>query len=94
MGHTIEQLQQAAVEHGRLAAFLSNAHAGTADLIVGARANGKGREAQVGVTQAVAKPVIDWAIDQIRKIEAEFGVEPWVAPKGVAGKESKKAISH
>lgn len=90
MGHTIEQLQHAATEHGRLAAFLDNAHTGTADLTVGARAWGRGPEAQVSVPRAAAGPVVDWAIDAIRRIEVEFGVEPWRAPGAVAGKAEKK----
>lgn len=90
MGHTAEQIINAANRHSTLSRFLDAAHSGTADMIVGAKAMGKGREQQVSVPQGVMQPVVEWAISEAKKIEVEFGVTPWNPPKAVHGPAEKK----
>jgi hypothetical protein len=90
MKHTSEQIIEATNRHGILTRFLDAAHTGTADVIVGARASGRGREQQLSVPRAVAQPIVDHAIAEARKIEERFNIEAWVAPKGVPGKAEKK----
>jgi hypothetical protein len=90
MGHTTQQLIDAGNAHGKLTRFLDAAHTGTADVVVGAKANGRGRAQEHSVPREVAQPIIDHAVEEARKLEVEYGIEPWRAPKGVAGKAVKK----
>jgi hypothetical protein len=78
------KLIEVANRHAALTRFLDAAHTGTADLTVGTRANGRGREQQLSVPRAVAKPVIDHALAEARKLEERFNLEPWAAPKGIS----------
>lgn len=89
MGHTVETINAATKRHDQLTRFLNNAHSGTADVTVSARNMGKGRAAEASVPRAVAQPVIDYAIEEVRKLEAEFGIRPWAAPKAVHGKPAQ-----
>ena len=90
MGHTPAQIIEAGNRHTRLTAFLDVAYTGTADMTVGARPMGKGREQQISVPRDAGQAVVDWAIDQVRKLEVEFGINAWKAPKAVHGKPEAK----
>jgi len=90
MKHTTQQLIDASNAHEKLTRFLDAAHTGTADVVISAKANGRGRAQEHSVPRDVARPIVDHAVEQARKLEAEYGIHPWVAPKGAAGKAEKK----
>lgn len=88
---TPQEYETAQREHQSITQFLDAAHSGTADLLVGARAGGKGREHQVSVPKGECAAIIEARIERARTLEKKYPITPWVAPKGVAGPPVKKA---
>lgn len=88
MPHTNQQLIDAGQSHAKLRQFLDAAHRGTSDLVLQCPTGTGRRMAEHSVTRAEAKPLIEQAVAEARTLEKRFNLEPWVAPKGVAGKKS------
>jgi len=90
MMHTPDEITNAMSKRQRLVAFLDAAHRNTSDLTVAAPTGRNNRVAEHSVPRELGQPIVQHATDELRALEKDFGMTPWVAPKGVPGKAEKK----